>query len=285
MKPEPSEQARQERARLRQMLVQYAESRDPTLRDELLTAHLNLARFLAGKFSNRGESLEDLVQVACVGLIKALDRYDPGVGAEFTTYATPTIVGEIKRHFRDRGWAVKVPRRLQELNLAVGRTTDSLTVSLGRVPTPYDVAEALGITPEEVLEARELGQSYSLASLDSELEGEEGGRGSRLLDWLGRHDELIQMVEDRETLRRAFASLSPREQLILYLRFYQNLSQSEIARRVGISQMHVSRLQMRSLEKMKRFLKEGRATPEAQKPRRRARRRQPAPQDPGRKPP
>src|SRR5215472_9948432 len=157
------------RDKMRAMFAQFAGDRDPKIREELVVAHLKLVRFLAVRFANRGESIEDLIQVGTVGLIKAIDRFDVERGVEFTTYATPTIVGEMKRHFRDKGWAVKVPRRLQELNLAVNRAVERLSIELGRAATVADIAKALGATDEEIIEAQELGQAYNLLSLDTEL--------------------------------------------------------------------------------------------------------------------
>jgi len=218
--------------------------------------HLNLVRYLAVKFANRGESLDDLIQVGTVGLIKAIDRFDLDRKVEFTTYATPTIVGEIKRYFRDKGWAVKVPRRLQELNLAVNRAVEVLTSKLNRSPMVSDLAEHLGVSEEQILEAQELGQAYNVLSLDTELNGENEKKSATLLDYLGAEDVGLEQIEDRANLERAFEVLNRRERLILYLRFYQNISQTEIARRLNVSQMHISRLQQKALEKLKGVLKD-----------------------------
>lgn len=226
------------------------------LRDELVVAHLNLVRYLAVKFANRGETLDDLIQVGTVGLLKAIDRFDLDRGVEFTTYATPTIVGEIKRYFRDKGWAVKVPRRLQELNLAVNRAIEKLTVKLGHSPTVAELAEHLGASEEDVLEAQELGQAYNLLSLDTELNGDGDKKSQTLADYVGRNDAGLELLEDRANLERAFEVLSGRERVILYLRFYESISQTEIAKRLNVSQMHVSRLQQKALEKLRNFLKE-----------------------------
>ncbi|HEY1429899.1 MAG TPA: SigB/SigF/SigG family RNA polymerase sigma factor [Candidatus Tumulicola sp.] len=226
------------------------------LRDELVVAHLNLARFLAVKFANRGEPLDDLVQVGTVGLLKAIDRFDIERGVEFTTYATPTIVGEIKRYFRDKGWAVKVPRRLQELNLAVNRASDKLAIELGRSPTVAELAELLHAGEEEILEAQELGQAYNLLSLDSEVSGESDKKSQTLADTVGANDSGLELLEDRANLERAFEVLSGRERVIVYLRFYESVSQTEIAKRLNVSQMHVSRLQAKALEKLRAVLAE-----------------------------
>src|ERR1700688_2561995 len=150
-----------DRERTRELFIEFADSTDPSVRDELVLAHLTLVRYLAVRFAHRGETLEDLVQVGTLGLIKAIDRFDPSRGVEFTTYATPTVIGEIKRHFRDKGWAVKVPRRLQELNLAVNRAVENLSMELGRSPTVQNLSAKLGATDEQTIEAQELGQVYN----------------------------------------------------------------------------------------------------------------------------
>ncbi|HKE36634.1 MAG TPA: SigB/SigF/SigG family RNA polymerase sigma factor [Candidatus Baltobacteraceae bacterium] len=235
------------------------ERHDPeyeSLRDELVVAHLNLVRFLAVKFANRGEPLDDLVQVGTVGLLKAIDRFEIDRGVEFTTYATPTIVGEIKRYFRDKGWAVKVPRRLQELNLAVNRASDKLAIELGRSPTVGELATHLNATEEEILEAQELGQAYNLLSLDSEVSGETEKKSQTLADTVGVNDAGLELLEDRANLERAFTVLTGRERVIIYLRFYESVSQTEIAKRLNVSQMHVSRLQAKALEKLRAVLAE-----------------------------
>jgi RNA polymerase sigma-B factor len=259
------EEERWDRRRTRDAFVRLAEARaaDPHsavsegLRDELVVAHLNLVRYLAMKFSNRGEAIEDLIQVGTVGLIKAIDRFDIERGVEFTTYATPTIVGEIKRYFRDKGWAVKVPRRLQELNLAVNKAVEKLTVELGHSPTVAELARHLSASQEEILEAQELGQAYNLLSLDTEISG--GGNDNSthtLAEYVGENDAGLELFEDKANLERAFEVLAPRERVIVYLRFYESVSQTEIAKRLNCSQMHVSRLQARALEKLKAVLQE-----------------------------
>ena len=244
-----------DREQTRRWFAQYAKTKDPKLRDELVVTHLNLVRYLAVRFANRGESIDDLIQVGTVGLIKAIDRFDTERGVEFTTYATPTIIGEIKRHFRDKGWAVKVPRRLQELNLAVNRAVENLSIELGRAATVADLATRLGATDEEIIEAQELGQAYNVLSLDSELAAEDEARSATLLDYVGTEDTELELFEDKANLESAFHVLDPRERIIVYLRFYENVSQTEIAKRLNVSQMHVSRLQARALSKLKQFLK------------------------------
>ena len=226
------------------------------LRNDLVVAHLNLVRFLALKFVNRGEPLDDLIQVGTVGLLKAIDRFDLDRGVEFTTYATPTIVGEIKRYFRDKGWAVKVPRRLQELNLSVNRASEKLAMTLGRSPTISELAHHLDASDEEILEAQELGQAYNLLSLDGEVAGDGDRRAQTLADTVGQDDPALRMLEDRANLEQAFAVLNGRERVIIFLRFYESVSQTEIAKRLNVSQMHVSRLQARALDKLRGILAE-----------------------------
>lgn len=263
------EDPRPDRERTRALFVRFIDARArherqpdrydaeyERLRNELIVAHLNLARFLAVKFANRGEPLDDLVQVGTVGLLKAIDRFDASRGVEFTTYATPTIVGEIKRYFRDKGWAVKVPRRLQELNLAVNRAGDKMAIELGRSPTVGELAERLGAAEEDILEAQELGQAYNLLSLDSEVSGETDKKSQTLSDTVGTTDAGLELLEDRANLERAFGVLTGRERVIIYLRFYESVSQTEIAKRLNVSQMHVSRLQAKALDKLRASLAE-----------------------------
>jgi RNA polymerase sigma-B factor len=252
-------ETRPDRQRTRALLSRLAgasEAEREQLREELVVAHLNLVRFLAMKFVNRGEPLDDLIQVGTLGLLKAIDRFDTERGVEFTTYATPTVVGEIKRHFRDKGWAVKVPRRLQELNQSVNRSVDALAMELGRSPTVGELAERLGATEEEILEAQELGQAYNLLSLDSEVGGDSDKKSQTLADTVGMSDAGMELLEDRANLERAFRVLTGRERVIIYLRFYESVSQTEIAARLQVSQMHVSRLQAKALEKLRGALKE-----------------------------
>jgi RNA polymerase sigma-B factor len=218
------------------------------MRDRAIEAWLPLARHLANRYAGRGEPTDDLVQTATVGLLKAVDKFDPSFGVEFAGYAIPTIVGEIKRHFRDRTWAIRVPRRLQELRLAITAANNTLSHTLGRSPTVADVAEHLGITEEEVLEGLEGARAYSATSLSTPV-GAEGN--TELGETLGGEDHEFELAEARIALGPAMASLSEREQTILSLRFYGNLTQTEIAERIGISQMHVSRLISRALLKLR----------------------------------
>src|SRR5881398_3162204 len=203
-----------ERAELRQKFADYAAARDPALRDELVAAHLGLAEYLARRFSNRGEPMDDLVQVASLGLLKAVDRFDPERGVEFSTYATHTVVGELKRHFRDKGWAVRAPRRMQELYLRLGKVISTLSQDLGRSPTIPELAAEAQVSEEEVLEAMEAGQAYRFASLDAPAPGDDGGGGDSLGNSLGEEDPQLEDAEHRATLSPLIASLPRREQTI-----------------------------------------------------------------------
>ena len=237
-----------ERDELRTKFEQYAKTRDRSLRDQLITAHMGLAEYLARRFTNRGEPLDDLVQVASLGLLKAVDRFDPERGLEFSTYATPTIVGELKRHFRDKGWAVRVPRRVQELHLRLGSVVSTLSQELGRSPTIGEIAHAAAVSEEEVLEAIEAGHAYRFTSLDAPAGGDED---ASLSSQLGSEDQNLIDSEHRVTLSPLIAQFPARERTILHLRFFEGLTQSEIAGRLGISQMHVSRLLARSLAQLR----------------------------------
>jgi RNA polymerase sigma-B factor len=216
---------------------------------------MSLVRSLARRYSYRGEQLEDLVQIGAIGLIKAIDRFDLDRGVELTTYATPNIIGEIKRHFRDKGWSVRVPRGLQELNVQLSRLVEQLTVQLGRSPTIPELAKAAGVEEEEVLEALESGRAYTSLSLSV---GGGGGDDDDLdpLESLGTEEHQYEVSEDRAVLAPGFKVLDERERKILQLRFFEGLTQSQIAQQVGISQMHVSRLIRRSLEKIRETIAE-----------------------------
>ncbi len=217
-------------------------------RNRLTTLHLPLAEHLARRFAGRGEPYEDLVQVATIGLIKAIDRYDPNRGAEFSTYATPTILGEIKRWFRDKGWAIRVPRRLQELRLSISSATTELVQQHGRSPTVAELAAATRSSEDDVLEALETATAYSTVSLDST---DAGDNGPSTIETLGHDDEALEGVENRETLSRLLGLLPERERRIVTLRFFRGMTQSQIAAEVGISQMHVSRLLARALVQLR----------------------------------
>ena len=236
---------------------QAAESEEEKLayRERLVEQFIGLVEFLARRFRNRGEPLEDLVQVGTIGLLKAIDRFDLERQVEFSTYATPTIVGELKRHFRDKGWAVRVPRRLQELHLELTKVVGHLGHDLGRSPTVAEIAQAASISEEEVLEGLEIAQAYNFTSLDAPIDTGDGGSTS-FADQLGEDDEHLENLEYRASLAPEMAKLPERDRTILYLRFFKGLTQSEIADRLGISQMHVSRLLNRTLSQLREAFEE-----------------------------
>jgi RNA polymerase sigma-B factor len=232
------------------LLRRYHEEGDLQAREQLIEQYMSLVRSLARRYSYRGEQLDDLVQIGAIGLIKAIDRFDLSRGVELTTYATPNIIGEIKRHFRDRGWSVRVPRGLQELNVQLSKLIEQLTVQLSRSPTIPELAKAAGVEEEDVLEALESGRAYSSLSL-SQGTGTEDGEEIDPLEMLGEVEHQYEVSEDRAVLAPGFKALDDRERTILHLRFFEGLTQSQIAAQVGISQMHVSRLIRRALEKIR----------------------------------
>ena len=232
----------------RALFETFARTRDRKLRNQLVERHLGLAAHVARRFGRRGPSDDDLRQVAFLALVKAVDRFDPQREVAFSTFAGRTIEGEIKRHFRDHTWTVRVPRSAKELHLRTRRATDELTHQLGRSPNVEELAEHLGVTTDEVIEGVAAGSAYTTSSLDAPA-GNDGQGGSREI---GGPDERYEHVTDAEMVERMIARLPEREQEIVRLRFYEELSQSEIAERVGISQMHVSRLLRRSFEQMRR---------------------------------
>ena len=221
------------------------------VRDRTIEAWMPLARHLANRYAGRGEPTDDLFQVAFLGLVKAVDRYQSDRGVEFAGFAIPTIVGEVKRHFRDRTWSIRVPRRLQELRLAITGANTTLTHTLGRSPTVADIAAHLGVTEEDVLEGLEGARAYNATSLSTPISAD---GDTELGDTLGGEDSEFEIAENRIALAPAIAALDEREQKIVTLRFYGNLTQSQIADQVGISQMHVSRLLTRALAKMRTHL-------------------------------
>lgn len=231
-----------ERKQLRERFDDYHRTGDLTIRDELVAAHLRLAIHLARRFANRGVPQDDLDQVAALGLLKAIDRFEPERGLEFSTFATPTILGELKRHFRDKGWAVRVPRRVQELHVRLNTLVGELTHQLGRSPTVTELAVAARASEEEVLEAMEAAQAYRSGTIDAP-DDDAPSAASRL----GAEDDDLFAAENRVFLEDLLARLPPRDRLMLRLRYYEEMTQNEIAERLGISQMHVSRLLTRCL--------------------------------------
>jgi RNA polymerase sigma-B factor len=225
--------------------LEFTQTRDPMLREELIAAHLPLAERLARHFTHRGEPFDDLFQAGTIGLIKAVDRFDPERGVNFSSYATKMIVGELKRHFRDRGWSIRPPRRIQELHLHLGSIMGELSQRLGRSPTIAELAAETGASKEDVLEALEAGQGYHSLSLDAPTE-----RGDAYAERLDGHDAGLETAELRAYLNPALAALDEREQFIVRLRFERSLTQSEIAEMIGVSQMHVSRILSRCIAKL-----------------------------------
>jgi RNA polymerase sigma-B factor len=242
-----------------ELFMRYKETKDPALREQLILKHSDLVHSLAKRFSGKGEPYEDLVQVAWYGLIKAIDRYNPTLGSKFTSFAVPTILGELKRHFRDRGWDVRVPRRLQELNQKVRHLIEELSNKLGRPPTIKELSQELGVSEETVIEALELARYYDLKSLDEranpapdEEQEKHPPYESAIADELIEYERLML----RHEIEQAMKLLDERERKIVELTFYHGLPQTEIAKQLGISQMHVSRLLRRALEKLKKLLTE-----------------------------
>jgi RNA polymerase sigma-B factor len=237
---------------------------DRIAREELITRYLPLVRSLARRFMSRGQPLEDLTQVGSIGLIKAIDRFDLDRGVELSTYATPTILGEIKRYFRDKGWAVKVPRALQDLNVKLNRVVEHMTVDLQRSPTIAELAAATQVSEEEVVEALESGRAYTSVSIFSGGTGEDE-ESLELLDCLGHEEQAYDLFEQRRVLAPAMEHLDPRERLILHLRFFEGMTQTQVAARIGISQMHVSRLIRKSIDSLRETMMEQQAPPGPQR--------------------
>lgn len=238
-----------DKEKTRELFRRYKEEGDVDAREKLVRNHQNLVRFLANKFKNRGVPLEDLNQVGYLGLLKAIDRFDPSRGLEFTTFATPTIMGEIKRHFRDKGWSVRVPRRLQELSAKVNQATDLLTTQLQRSPTVDEIADYLGASVDDVLEAMESSSAYSSVPLEGTGSSDSEDAPS-VIDRIGVEDDDLSMTDDRIMIEEALSELSPREREVIDLRFRDGLTQIEMADRLGISQVQVSRLLRRTLKKI-----------------------------------
>jgi RNA polymerase sigma-B factor len=237
------------------LLREYARTRDIEVRNRLVILHERMVRYLASRFgSGAGTSLDDLVQVGYVGLIAAIDRFDPDKGVSFVTFAVPTILGEIKRYFRDQTWGLKAPRRLRELGLSLRKLREQLEQSLGRPPTVTEMAKAAGVTEERLLQAMDLDRIYQPASLDAHLQDENGDDKSSFWEAIGRPDPELTAIEEREMVRHALERLDQRQRLIIYYRFFEDASQAEVAGRLGISQMHVSRLERQALKRLRALL-------------------------------
>lgn len=223
--------------------------RKHSLRDELVTGFLPVAEHIARRFGHRGEPLEDLVQVATIGLINAVDRFEPDRGSDFLSFAVPTITGEVRRHFRDQGWSMRVPRRLKDMQVAINRAVAELSQQLGRAPRPSEIAARLDLPVGEVLEGLEAGQAYRSDSLDEMLSHEAGS--ATVGELVGAADAELERVDYRFALRPLLAELDPRERDIVVLRFFGNLTQTQIGEHIGVSQMHVSRLLAQTLERLR----------------------------------
>lgn len=237
-----------DKQRTKRLFDRYKNQGDEDAREQLIVNHLNLVRYLAAKFKNRGEPLDDLIQVGTVGLIKAIDRFEPDRGLEFTTYATPTILGEIKRHFRDKGWSVRVPRRLQELSAKVNTATDDLTKELQRKPTIEEIAQVVDASVDDVLEAMESSSAYSAVPL--ETTGSEDEDAPSVIDRYATEDSQLVGADDRMVIEDTIRDFSPREQEVVKMRFIDGYTQVEIANKLGISQVQVSRLLRKTLKKI-----------------------------------
>ncbi|MGW8359326.1 RNA polymerase sigma factor SigF [Streptomyces wedmorensis] len=220
-------------------------------RNTLIEMNMSLVRYAAGRFRHRADEMEDIVQVGMIGLIKAIDRFDISREVEFTTFAVPYIVGEIKRFFRDTSWAVHVPRRLQEARVELAKATEELSTRLGRMPTVRELAELMSLTEEEVTEAQLASNGYNSSSLDAAVGGEDDDKDASLADCIGSEDPAMELVEDFHALAPLLADLDERDRRIIHLRFVEELTQSQIGERLGCSQMHVSRLLSRTLNRLR----------------------------------
>lgn len=236
--------------------------RRDALRDQLVTGYLPVAQHIARRFAHRGEPIDDLEQVATVGLIHAVNRFEADRGTDFLSYAVPTITGEVRRHFRDQAWSMRVPRRLKDMHVSIGAAVSELSQRLGRAPRPSEIAERLGLPTEEVLEGLEASSAYRSASLDEALAGDDESGGTAI-EILGEVDAALDQVEYRESIRPLLARLPDRERTIVMLRFFGNMTQTQIAQRVGISQMHVSRLLSQTLAQLRAGLSDDTAAPHA----------------------
>jgi RNA polymerase sigma-B factor len=256
MSPTPSPGPGEQLAGERRLLERYAQEHSPIVREELVDRFMPLARRLAARYAGGAEPFDDLVQVASVGLVKAIDRFDPARGTAFSTFAVPTILGELKRHFRDRGWSVHVPRDVQERILKVERAMSELPAKLGHSPTVQEIAERIEATDEEVLEAMHAAQGHHAVSLDATSTLGDGDEPGPLRDRIGEEDLAFETVEYGEAIGPVLQEISERDRKVLHLRFVEDLTQSEIAEQVGVSQMHVSRILRATVEKLRQRIPE-----------------------------
>jgi RNA polymerase sigma-B factor len=252
IRPEPSPLTDEQ---VLELIRTFQRDGDAEAQARLVEHYRELVETLAFKFARGSEPYEDLVQVGMIGLIASLKRFDPAIGRSFESFAVPTIVGEIKRHIRDKTWSVHVPRRIKELGPRIKTAVEELTTKLQRSPKVDEIAEYLGVTEEDVLETMEMGRSYHAVSVDSPIEAGSDGSQVTLLDLVGREDEGYDQIDRKLLLEKAFAVLNDREKEILRMTFYENLSQKQAGDRLGISQMHVSRLQRRALQKLRQAIR------------------------------
>ena len=236
-----------------ELFREYRRTKDPSLRAYFVEAHEGLVRHVAKDYADSGEPFEDIMSVGMMGLVHAVDRFDPERGTKFATFAVPTIRGEIQRYFRDHTWGIRVPRRIQELSLKAREMGDKLALQRGRPPTYTELARMLNVTEEDLVEALEVGRQYESVSLESAVE-EEDDMGRSPLDRTGETDQRLEDIAERDELARALRQLSSRERVVLVMRYFSELSQQEVGRRLGISQMHVSRLQHQALHNLRKIL-------------------------------
>lgn len=253
--PAPRQRPPEADASAQVLLAEYARTRDPVLRDRIVRSHDRMVRYLASRFGvGAGTTQDDLIQVGYIGLLAAIDRYDPARGVNFATYAVPTIMGELKRYFRDQTWGLKAPRRLRELGLSLRRMREELEQSLGRPPTVQEMAAVAKVPEERLLQAMDLDRVYQPASLDAHVTDDSGEERASAWDSIGGLDPQIARIEERESLRRALNRLDSRQRDIVRLRFFSEQSQAQVARHLGISQMHVSRLERQALRRLRMML-------------------------------
>lgn len=240
---------------IKKLFIKYRETKDGVIRDQLIENHLYIAEILSKKYANKGIDYEDIYQIACLGLIYAVDRYDIEKGYEFSSFATPTIIGEIKKYFRDKGWSIRVPRRIQELSKKINNSKVLLSQKLQRSPTVEDIAEYLGSTPEEILEAMEASKVYTPKSLDLTIDSSGDDKDISLSQLIGEEDAYFSRIENHDFIKRAMENLDDREVKILKDRYFKKKTQIDIADEMGISQMTVSRLEKKVIEKFRKEYK------------------------------
>ncbi|HCX65070.1 MAG TPA: B/F/G family RNA polymerase sigma-70 factor [Eubacteriaceae bacterium] len=253
-KAKGTKKSEEKKRHIEKLFRQYKETEDPDIRNEIFEEYMYIPEILAKKYINKGVDFEDIYQVASLGLIYAIERFDPSKGYEFSSFATPTILGEIKKYFRDKEWLIKVPRRIQELSRKINMARDYLQHNLMRMPTIADIAEHIGVTEEEVIEAMEGSYAYSPTSLDVRITNSKDENDLSLFEVLGIEDRNITDVEDKDMIAHIFSEIDDYDKKIIIDRYYKNKSQSEIADDLGVSQMTVSRLEKRIIKKLREKL-------------------------------